>query len=219
MDLASLTAFLAELATNNNRTWFEEHKPRYDALRANFTDLVEEVVFGIAAFDSRLQGVTAKECIYRIYRDVRFSKDKTPYKTTFSAAFPRNMAGAGYYFQIDHTGTLMTAGGYYMPDNDSLARLRASNAQQPQRLQALLADPTFRAALEDPAAPRLQRPPRGYDETTPLIEMVKLKSFTVAQEVPLRTLDEDNLAPYVVEQFRAMYPLVAWLREALGAPA
>lgn len=219
MDCTALVEYLAELERNNHKAWFEANRARYEALRADFTDLVEEVVFGIAAFDPRLQAVTAKDCLYRIYRDVRFSKDKTPYKTTFSAAFPRNMVGAGYYFQIDHTGTLMTAGGYYMPDNDSLARIRAYIAQRPERLEALLADPVFRAALEDPTAPRLTRPPRGYDDTTPLIEMVKLKSFTVAQEVPVRTLDEDNLAPYVVEQFRQMSPLVAWLREALGAPA
>ncbi len=218
MDTEALVKYLAELEQNNNKAWFEANRARYDALRADFTDLVEEVVFGIAAFDPRLQGATAKECIYRIYRDVRFSKDKTPYKTTFSAAFPRNMVGAGYYFQVNHSGTLMTAGGYYMPDNDSLARIRAYIAQRPERLQALLDNPVFRAALADPSAPRLQRPPRGYDETTPQIEMVKLKSFTVAREVPVRSLDGDNLAPYVVEQFRQMAPLVAWLREALGAP-
>ena len=215
MDNTAMANYLAELEQNNNKAWFEANRARYDALRADFTDVVEEVVFGIAAFDPRLQGATAKECIYRIYRDVRFSKDKTPYKTTFSAAFPRNMVGAGYYFQVDHSGTLMTAGGYYMPDNDSLARIRAYIAQRPERLQALLDIPYFRAALADPSAPRLQRPPRGYDETTPLIEMVKLKSFTVAREVPVRSLDGDNLAPYVVEQFRQMAPLVAWLREAL----
>ena len=109
MDFPALATYLAELDANNNKAWFEANRPRYDKLRADFADLVEEVLFGVAAFDQRVQGLQAKDCLYRIYRDVRFSKDKTPYKTTFSASFPRNMTGAGYYFQLDHEGKLMVA--------------------------------------------------------------------------------------------------------------
>ena len=216
MDCAALAQFLAELEHNNNKTWFEANRSRYDALRADFTDLVEEVIFGVAAFDPRAQGLTPKDCIYRIYRDVRFSKDKTPYKTTFSAAIPRNMIGAGYYFQLAHDGKLMTAGGYYMPDNDALARIRTFIAQRPGQLQAVLDEPGFRAQFGTLDGPRLTRLPRGFDEDTPLPDMVKLKSFTVAKEYPVRDLDGDALAPLVVADFRAMRPLVAWLREALG---
>lgn len=218
MDLIKLSAYLRELADNNAKPWFEANRPRYDALRGEFTDIVDEIIFGLAAFDPRIQGLQAKDCLYRIYRDVRFSKEKTPYKTTFSAAFPRNMVGAGYYFQVNEEGKLMVAGGYYMPDNDTLARIRNYIAQRPERLETLLDNPYFRTALDDAEAPRLQRPPRGFDDTTPLIQYIKLKSFTVGQEYPVRDLDGDTVAPFVVDKFRAMSPLIVWLREALGQP-
>ena len=219
MDFAALTQFLGELEQNNDRTWFEANRKRYETLRADFADLVDDVIFGIATFDQRIAGVAAKDCMFRIHRDVRFSKDKSPYKTQFSGAITeagKNTQTPAYYFQVNHEGQLFMGGGIWMPETDRLNRVRGYIATWPRRLQDVLDDPTFKATFGTLDGPRLTRPPKGYDEATPMLDMVKLKSFTVAQEVPARTLNEANLAPYVVEQFRQMSPLVAWLREALG---
>ena len=221
MDLAELTRFLAELEQNNNKAWFEAHRARYDALRADFTDLVEEVVFGVVAFDSRIQGIVPKDTLFRIHRDVRFSRDKSPYKTTFSSSISdRGRIGApGYYFQVDQTGRLMVGGGLWMPEADTLARIRTYIAQRPAALEEVLEEETFARTLGDFDGPRLQRPPRGFDETTPHLEHVRLKSFTVGREVEVKILDEDAAAPFIVDTFRAMYPAIQWLRDALRAPS
>ena len=173
MDLVSLVGFLAGLEQNNNKAWFEANRGRYDALRADFIDLVEEVVFGVAAFDPRIQGVVPKATLFRIHRDVRFARDKSPYKTTFSSSISdRGRIGApGYYFQVDHTGKLMVGGGLWMPDADALARIRTYIATRPGAL-----------------------------------------------EVEVKSLDEDAAAPFIVDTFRAMYPAIQWLRDAVRAP-
>lgn len=220
MDLVSLVGFLAGLEQNNSRAWFEANRGRYDALRADFIDLVEEVVFGVAAFDPRIQGVVPKDTLFRIHRDVRFARDKSPYKTTFSSSISdRGRIGApGYYFQVDHTGKLLVGGGLWMPDSDALARIRTYIATRPGALEAVLEDETFARSFGDFDGPRLQRPPRGFDESTPHLEHVRLKSFTVGREVEVKSLDEDAAAPFIVDTFRAMYPAIQWLRDAVRAP-
>ena len=219
MDFTALGQFLAELEQNNNKTWFETHRRRYETLRADFADLVDEVVFGVATFDRRIAGIAAKDCMFRIYRDVRFSKDKSPYKTQFSAAISEHGKGGhspAYYFQVDHQTKLFIAGGVWMPETERLNRVRAYIATFPRRLQDVLDDPAFRATFDTLDGPRLTRPPKGYDETTPLLDMVKLKSFTVGREADVRTLDDDTAVPLIVDTFRAMYPFIGWLRDALG---
>ncbi len=220
MDLMALTRFLAELAATNTKTWFEANRSRYAALRADFTDLVEEVVFGVATFDRRIQGVVPKDTLFRIHRDVRFSRDKSPYKTTFSSSISDHgrIGAPGYYFQVDHTGKLMVGGGLWMPDAATLARIRTYIAQRPGALDAVLEDATFAHRFGDFDGPRLQRPPRGFDETTPHLTHVKLKSFTVGQAVEVKTLSEDEAAPFIIGAFRAMYPGIQWLRDAARAP-
>lgn len=220
MNLSALAGFLAQLEHNNNKMWFEANRWRYDALRADFTDLVEEVVFGVAAFDPRIQGVVPKDTLFRIHRDVRFSRDKSPYKTTFSSSISdRGRIGApGYYFQVDHNGKLLVGGGLWMPEAETLARIRTYIAQRPAALEEVLEDETFARTFVDFDGPRLQRPPRGFDETTPHLEHVRLKSLTVGREVEVNTLGEDEVAPLIVGTFRAMYPAIQWLRDAVRAP-
>lgn len=220
MDTAALVNYLAELEQNNHKAWFEANRARYDALRADFTDLAQEVVFGVAAFDPQIQGVRAKDTLFRIHRDVRFARDKAPYKTTFSSSISdRGRIGApGYYFQVDHTGKLMVGGGLWMPEADTLARIRTDIAQRPAALDAVLEDETFARTFGDFDGPRLQRPPRGFDETTPHLAHIKLKSFTVGREVEAQSLGEDQVAPFIVATCRAMYPAIQWLRDAVHAP-
>ena len=218
MDLVALVQFLAELEQNNNKPWFEANRARYDALRADFTDLVEEVVFGVAAFDPRTQGVVPRDTLFRIHRDVRFARDKAPYKTQFSSSISDRgrIAAPGYYFQVDHTGKLMVGGGLWMPEADALGRIRNYIARRPAALDAVLKDEVFARTFNDLDGPRLKRPPRGFDETTPHLETIKLKSFTVGREVDVKSLGEDEAAPFIVATFRAMYPAIQLLRDALG---
>ena len=131
MRLRDLIQFLGELSENNNRAWFVMNKPRYDILRAEFLELVTRLIKDIAKFDPDVAGCNPKKALFRINRDMRFSHDKSPYKTTFSAAVtasglkkPSQGGGPAYYFHVDKDGTLLIAGGEYMPPADRLRTIR-----------------------------------------------------------------------------------------------
>lgn len=219
MDFPRLADFLAELAQNNRREWFEAHRPEYQALRDDFCAFIGEVIERTADFDERVRWKDPRDCLFRIYRDVRFSANKSPYKTTFSAyVSEQNRRGAppGYYLEVDERGTLLAAGGVWMPPAEPLARLRTSIAEHPERLQKVLRSRGFKKTFGDLRGDdRLKRPPRGYGEDAPLIEYIKLKSFIVWRETDARALTHDGALTYVVDSFRAALPLVDWVRAAL----
>jgi uncharacterized protein (TIGR02453 family) len=220
MDFDALIAFLSQLAEHNHKPWFDEHRSTYERLRSEWIVFVGQVIDGISQFDPGVGIVNPKDALFRINRDVRFSADKRPYKTTFSAAIcpqGRNSGQPVYYFQVDETGALLIAGGVYMPEPATLGRIRQFIVRHPERLSALLADPTFAATFGAIGGERLKRPPQGYDATTPHIEYIKLKSFT-AELAPRGWLARrDALAAEIVAACRAMFPLIRWLREALGS--
>lgn len=218
MDFPRLTAFLADLAENNRREWFEAHRPEYQALRDQFTAFVGQAIERTADFDERVRWKDPKDCLFRIYRDVRFSNDKSPYKTTFSAyVSEQNRRGAppGYYLEVDEKGIMLAAAGIWMPPADVLARLRASIAENPERLQKALRSKGFKKTFGDLQGERLTRPPRGYTADTPLIEFIKLKSYIVWHETDARAITHDDALRYVVDSFRTAKPLVDWVRTVL----
>jgi uncharacterized protein (TIGR02453 family) len=218
MDFTALTAYLAELAFNNNKPWFDEHRPTYERLRGEWTAFVGEVIAGVAQFDPAVSIVSPKATLFRINRDVHFSKDKTPYKTAFSAAIcptGRNSGRPSYYFHITEAAELMVAGGVYMPEPGILGQVRKYIAEHPERLQAVLADPHFADTFRTIEGEKLKRPPQGYDASTPGIETIKLKSFTASIEPKGWLGRQAGLADEIVTDFKAMFPLIRWLREAL----
>jgi uncharacterized protein (TIGR02453 family) len=218
VDFPALIAFLSELALHNNKPWFEEHRPTYERLRDEWLAFVGQVIAGTAEFDPNVAIVTPKDALFRINRDVRFASDKRPYKTTFSAAIcPQGRASGhpAYYFAVSEAGALLIAGGVYMPASTILGRIRQYIAEHPERLAAVLADQAFAATYETIEGERLKRPPQGYDEQTPGIEYIKLKSFTAGIEPEGWLARGDVLADDIVAAFRALFPLIRWLREAL----
>jgi len=218
MDFPALITFLSELALNNNKPWFEEHRPAYEQLRGEWLAFVGQVIDGASRFDPSVGIVSPKDALFRINRDVRFSKDKSPYKTTFSAAICPQGRSSGlpaYYFQVNEAGALFIGGGVWMPETAILGRIRQHIAEHPERLSAVLADPAFAATFGTIDGDRLKRPPQGYDETTPGIEFIKLKSFTAGIEPAGWLARGDRLTDEIVTAFRAMFPLIRWLREAL----
>lgn len=218
MDFSRLTAYLADLAQNNERAWFEAHRSEYQALRDGFTGFVGQVIAAIAEWDEGVQWKDPKDCIFRIYRDVRFSNNKAPYKTTFSAYVSesaRRGGPPGYYFEVDHTGTMLAAGGIWMPDPATLTRLRDSIAEHPQRLEKVLRSRGFKKTWGDLQGDKLTRPPRGYSDATPLIEYIKLKSYIVWRERDVRSATDEDALAWLTNSFRAARPLVGWVRTSL----
>lgn len=219
MDFEALLAFLSALSQNNNKAWFDAHRETYERLRGQFLGLLTRVLDGVSLFDAQVGIVEPKDCLYRINRDIRFSPDKSPYKTYFSAAIcPQGRSSnlPAYYFHITEKGEFLAAGGLYMPEPGQLALIRRHIAEGPVRLAAVLQAPEFVATFGTLDGERLKRPPQGFDETTPYIEVIKLKSFSVDHELSGWRDRPDAVADELIGVFRALYPLINWLREALA---
>ncbi len=222
MHLRDLTQFLHELEQNNNRAWFVMNKPRYDILRAEFLELVTELIAGIVKFDPAMAGCNPKKALFRINRDLRFRPGGDPYKTTFSAAMtasglkkPSEGGGPFYYFQLNAHGELFSAGGEYMPPASRLREIRQHIVADPKGLNAILKDKGLQTVFgglqeED----KLVRPPKGFDAGEPHIEQLKLKSFVVRKRIGTGKIIGPDLPALILADFKAAQPLVKWLRAA-----
>jgi uncharacterized protein (TIGR02453 family) len=222
MHVRDLIRFLAELSENNNRAWFVMNKPRYDILRGEFLELVTGLIADISRFDPAVADCNPKKALFRIHRDMRFSADKKPYKTTFSAAItasglkkPSQGGGPAYYFHIDENANLLTAGGEYMPPAERLRTIRHHVIDDAAGFSKLLKNrklkDTFGDFLQEG---KLTRPPKGFDADAPHVEYLKLKSFIVGKEISLTRKIPDDLRKELAGNFRNAYPLIDWLRNA-----
>ena len=228
MHLRDLMQFLDELSENNNRAWFVMNKPRYDILRAEFLELVTGLIADISRFDPSIANCNPKKALFRINRDMRFSHDKRPYKTTFSSAItasglkkPSQGGGPSYYFQIDAAGRLLVAGGEYLPPTDRLRLLRQQVVDDATGFGKLMRNKAFIAEFgglqeED----KLMRLPKGFDADAPHQEYLKLKSFIAWKETSLKNKLSSDLQKQLATDFNAVLPLMQWLRRVpLISPA
>jgi uncharacterized protein (TIGR02453 family) len=215
MNLERLTQFLIELKFNNSKTWFDAHRDEYQALRLEFIAFVENVIKGVLSFDSSVKSVNAKDTLFRINRDTRFSNNKDPYKTQFSAA----IAGGGrhsslpiYYVQIGAEESF-TAGGIWMPDAPRLATIRRFISVHPKKADALLKDKALLEHFDGLDTEHvLSKLPKGFSEGS---ELLKYKSFTVSSAFDALEFEGRAFQAHVVSSFERMQPLQKWLREAL----
>lgn len=221
MHIRDLTRFLFELSENNNRAWFVMNKPRYDILRAEFLELVTRLIADIAKFDPAVAGCNPKKALFRINRDMRFSHDKSPYKTTFSAAItasgmkkPSQGGGPMYYFHIDAGGKLLCAAGEYMPPSHRLRAIRQQVIADAGGFGKLLKNKKLIGAyggLDQQG--KLSRPPKGFDADAPHIEHLKLKNLIVAKEAVIDKKNPSDLGRDLALGFKDALPLVIWLRQ------
>lgn len=220
MHIRDLTQFLAELSENNNRAWFVMNKPRYDILRVEFLELVTRLIAALGKSDPAIAGCNPKKALFRINRDLRFSREKIPYKTRFSAAInarglkkPSQGGGPTYYFHIDETGALLIAAGEYIPPSDRLRAIRQHVIADQAGFSRLLKNRKLKQTYGDlQQEGKLTRPPKGFDADAPHLEYIKLKSFIVWNERAV-TKDSAELEKILLADFKNAYPLITWLRE------
>lgn len=226
MHLRDLIQFLAELEENNNRAWFVMNKPRYDILRAEFLDMVTGLIRDISRFDPAVVACNPKKALFRINRDLRFAKDRPPYKTTFSAAItasglkkPSQGGGPAYYFHINASGQLFTAGGEWRPPADRLREIRQQILADASGLKKLLKNKTLASTYGDlQTEDKLARVPKGFDADSPMADYLKLKSYIVWRQSSVKRLSPDKLPETILADFNALSPLVKWLRTAGPTP-
>ena len=220
MHLRDLTQFLTELSNNNNRPWFIMNKPRYDILREEFLAVVTELIAELGKFDKLVIACNPKKAMFRINRDIRFSNDKSPYKTRFSAGItpsdkrrPSAAGGPTYYFHIEGDGTLLFGAGEYMPPPARLKAIREHIVNDATGFAKVLKNKQLRATFGDIQPEyKLQRPPKGFDPEHPHIEYLKLKSYFVWTEVKLKLNAPDQLVPQIAGGLKDAFALVTWLR-------
>ncbi|WP_424192680.1 DUF2461 domain-containing protein [Ampullimonas aquatilis] len=220
MHTRELIRFLDELSTHNNRPWFLHNKPRYDILREEFLLLVIKVIEGVGKFDPAVADASAKKALFRIHKDMRFSKEKIPYKTHFSAAFsasglkkPSQGGGPAYYFHIDQNGTLLYGAGEYLPPPPRLKAIREQIMADPKGFGKVLSDKALCTTYgqlnqED----KLSRPPKGFDGESVHADYLKLKSFGIWNEVDAMKASEPDLAKTLIQGFKDSQALIKWLR-------
>jgi uncharacterized protein (TIGR02453 family) len=217
---AATFSFLADLRANNNKAWLEANRPAYEAAKADFLVLVTEVLRQLEAADPAIaeSHLEPKKCVFRLNRDIRFSTDKTPYKTNFGAWFNpggRGAPSAGYYLNLEPGGSF-AAGGLYMPEAKVLATLRQEIDYNLPAFEALLSAPEF--GRHFPGLSRehtLQRPPKGYDAANPALAYLKLKSFTASQPLPDTALQRPDASRQITAAFTALQPLVHFLNQGV----
>ncbi len=210
--------FLENLANNNNRPWFEEHKDEYLTVKAEFESLVTEVLSILGEDEPLLKGLAAKDCIMRIYRDVRFSKDKSPYKLNLGAGFSkggRKFTGAGYYLHIEPGGKSFAGGGIWMPPGPQLKAVRQEIDYNFKDFTAIVNDKKFTKAFGEVDGERLVKPPKGYDAENPAIDYLRLKSFTVGQQITDEDLTKKGLVKKITGTFGTMRPFIEFLNRAV----
>lgn len=212
--------FLSELASNNNRDWFSINKESYEEARLNVLDFAEEVLTGISKFDPLIPStISPKDCVNRIYRDIRFSKDKTPYKNNFGIGFSPNgkkFNGPGYYLHI-HPQDSFIGGGCWMPDANFLKAIRQEIDYNGSDFRAIIEDPLFMNFFGtlDPEY-KLKTCPKGYNIDNPELEFLKFKSFTFSHKLSQKELTNSNAGEQVIQGFAKLYPFIAFLRNALS---
>ena len=217
-DLNPVLTFLSKLAKNNNRPWFEAHRPEYERARLLFEGFVQELIDGIGEFED-MRGVAAKDCIMRIYRDIRFSKDKSPYKTGMGASI-----GAGgkkafrfrYYLHVQPGGDSMVAGGLHEPEPRQIAAFRAAVSRNARPFKAVVGAPAFKRYFGELGGEKLKTAPQGYDRTDPEIELLRLKEIVAVHKLSDTAVNGRGLSAHVVKVCAAMKPFLDYLREVAG---
>ncbi len=209
--------FLTAIKCNNNRDWFIANRPLYQSAKDNFDSFVQEVINEIIKFDPILRGLEVKSCVYRFNRDIRFSNDKSPYKSHFGAFIVRGGKKngdrfAGYYFHIE-PGQSILAGGAYMPPAPWLASIREKIDESPDELIKIIKVKNFIKYFGELSGEKLKSAPKGYPKDHPQIELLKLKSYLIVNEIPDKMVLGSDLFDHVIKVFQAMKPLNDYLNE------
>ena len=213
---ATLT-FLTQLRDHNEKPWFDAHRDAYETARQDFLEFVSDVMKAATSLEPALGGQLAKDCVYRIFRDVRFSNNKTPYKSHFSAYFSRGgrkWDGAGYYMHVE-PGKVMVGGGLWMPQPALLKAVRQDIDYDFESFSKIVSGKIFRKYF--PAGitgEKLQKLPQGYDTDNPAAEFLKQKSFIVSHNLADEALHVKDAVKNITAVFAVMKPFVDFLNHS-----
>jgi uncharacterized protein (TIGR02453 family) len=218
---SSTLKFLKDLKKNNDREWFEKNRKAYESAKEDMAKLVDDVVKQFGKKEKDIASLTAKECVYRINRDVRFSKNKAPYKNNMAASLikgGKKSVNAGYYIQIQPGGESFIGGGRYMVEPLELKKIRQEIDYSWDEFNKIINNKKFKATygeLERGEGMALSREPKGYGKDNPAIEYIKLKSFVATTDLSDADLTSKDLVKKIATTFETLQPLIAFLNRSL----
>jgi uncharacterized protein (TIGR02453 family) len=220
MKLDLILKFLKDISKHNDREWFEKNKSRYLEAKQGFEDFVGNVLDELVKFDDGLSGLNPKKLPFRIYRDVRFSKDKRPYKTNMGAGFSPNgklVQEPGYYLHLQPGNKSFVAGGIYQPDTENLNKIRQEIDYNSDKLKKIMSERKFRKLFDDfDDFDKLKTMPRGYAKDHPHIEWLKQKSFIVSHPFTDRQVLDKKFVSLVSSTCKTIKPLNDFIRESIS---
>ena len=212
--------FLEDLKANNNRDWFFENKKRYEAYKKDYHQLVADFLTVMKPLDASLEMLEVKNCTFRINRDIRFSKDKSPYKDHMGIWLSGGSKGnnrAGYYIHIAKEASFI-AGGFYCPEADDLKKIRREIAFFYEDLEEILANKEFKKIFgyfDKNESNVLKNPPRGYEKDHPAIEYLKLKSFETSQKFAMDEILQPDFVAKMCQKLLLLKPLNDFMNRAV----
>ncbi len=207
--------FLKQLKKNNDRDWFNKHKERYLAEQANVIAFADDLLNEMNKHDV-IENESGKKMLFRIYRDVRFSKDKAPFKTCFSGNLKRATKArrGSYYFHIE-PGNSFAGGGFWEPNPDDLKRIREEISADPKPMRKILANKAVKTYFGDLYGEQLKTTPKGFSPDDPALDLLRFKQFTFIRHFT----DKEVLAPAFLKElnatFKAMRPFLDYMSEVL----
>jgi len=212
--------FLEDLKANNNRDWFLDNKKRYEIFKKDYHQLVSDFLDAMKPLDPSLELLEIKNCTFRINRDIRFSKDKSPYKAHLGIWMSAGAKGAnpsGYYVHIEKGGSFI-AGGFYSPEPEELKKVRKEIAFFYDDLEEILNDKNFKkefGSLDRTESNSLKNAPKDYEKDHPAIEHLKLKSYTASQKFDIREVSQKDFVAKMSKKLIALKPLNDFINRAL----
>src|ERR1043166_7418276 len=217
---SSTLKFLKDLKKNNNKPWFDAHRKQYETARNDFENFIQSVLDKQGKNDPDLKGLAAKKCLFRINRDIRFSKDKSPYKTNFGASMDKGgkkSGFAGYYFHLE-PGKSFLGGGLWMPSDDALKKVRQEIDYCFDEFKKIVSSQKFKTIYGDlytGEGIQLAKVPQGFEKDNPASEYLKFKSWLVLTDIRDADLISKDLVSKTVAAFEIMQPFVKFLNRPL----
>ncbi len=214
-------SFLKELKKNNTKEWFDTNRKKYEAAKADFAALTNAVIHSLGKKDPFVASLLAKDCTFRINRDVRFSKNKDPYKTNMGMYLSRGgkkSLFSGYYFHLEPGGNSFMGGGLYMPEPDVIKKVRQEIDYNWDEFNKIIGQKKFKTVykeLQREEGMVLSREPKGYEKDNPAIEYIKLKSWVATAPVTDQLLTSDHLVKEIVAAFETLQPMIIFLNKAI----
>ena len=211
--------FLKSLQNNNNKIWMDEHRTEYENTRNNFSEFVTKLITQISKFDPTVTDLLAKDCTFRINRDIRFAKDKRPYKNNFAAYINKEGKkgeGAGYYVHIE-PGKTFIAAGIWMPEPATLAKIRQEIDYNLKEWNQILNSAGFKKNFINGIDHNdvLIRPPKGYTDDNPAIEFFKMKSFIARQSFTDKEITDKKFLENISKSFQAIKMMIQFINRSL----